>query len=115
MKTYLIDSKEFSLIQQYKDQLINQNKNYYNPPTPAPNDHYTDNNNRNRSDEEMPNPNDKAAMQAWLIKKRAEMKANQACWKIMQDISLRSHVISMNIIEGIGGGDGYWKITNDPW
>ena len=97
----------------YKSQFVAQNTNYYNPPN------YSDNSNSGGNAQnwtgEMPDPNDKAAMNAWLIRKRAEMNSNQACWNMMQNMSLQNHATSMNIIENIGGGNNYWEVTNDPW
>lgn len=36
-------------------------------------------------------------------------------YKIMSDMSLQSHVTSMNIIENIGGSGNYWEVVDRPW
>ncbi len=56
-----------------------------------------------------PAPMDAATFESEM----ARLRADGECYRILSDVMLDSHVTSLNIIENIGGGDGYWTRTND--
>jgi hypothetical protein len=44
--------------------------------------------------------------------------SNNTCWecfKIMSNSMTEHHVTMMNMIEGMGGSDNYWKVSYDNW
>ncbi|KHD05520.1 hypothetical protein PN36_24495 [Candidatus Thiomargarita nelsonii] len=52
--------------------------------------------------------NDPAALYAYQLK----MQQEREYWTMMSNISMQSHVTSMNIIENMGGTDNYWEIVD---
>jgi transcription-repair coupling factor (superfamily II helicase) len=80
--------------QAYKQQLIAQNV----PPVPA----------TPQVNEPPVDTNDPAALYAYQLKMQQETEY----WTMMSNISLQSHVTSMNIIENIGGTGNYWEIVD---
>jgi len=47
-----------------------------------------------------------------LAQMRSEMYAKQNMYKMMSDMNMRSHALSLNIIENIGGTGNYWKVVD---
>ncbi|MEN8216556.1 MAG: hypothetical protein ABFS56_09305 [Pseudomonadota bacterium] len=81
--------------QAYKQQMIAQNV----PPQQMP---ATPQVSRNEP------PNDPAALYAYQLK----MQQEREYWTMMSNISMQSHVTSMNIIENMGGTGNYWEIVD---
>lgn len=82
--------------QAYKQQFISQNVPQQVPATPQV------------SSNELPvDMNDPAALYAYQLK----MQQERELWTMMNNISLQSHAMSMNIIENIGGTDNYWEVV----
>ncbi len=50
-----------------------------------------------------------------IADKQAEMRTNQMYFDIMNDMSLQNHATMLNVIEGMGGSDNYWEVTNSPY
>lgn len=44
----------------------------------------------------------------------ADWNARQNMMKIMSDMNLQSHALSMNIIENVGGTGNYWEVVDKP-
>ncbi len=44
----------------------------------------------------------------------ADWNANQNMMRMMNDMSLQNHAVSMNIIENMGGSGNYWEVVDQP-
>lgn len=50
-----------------------------------------------------------------LMEMERELQARRENWKIMNNMNMQNHVGMLNIIENMGGGDGYYKIEYKNW